>query len=274
MNKEGIETPVAQTTPANGAGDTETVSTGGKSVLSPAMRMGQKVLEWLERIIVKYSPHGNATFFPPEDFPWAKNIEANWELVRKELDAVLEHRDELPSFHEISTDQVSITQDDKWKTFFLYGYGYKSEPNCAKCPETTRLIEQVPGMLTAFFSILSPGKHIPPHRGPYKGVLRYHLGVKVPEPDKCTIRVGDDYANWAEGKGMFFDDTHEHEVWHKGQDLRVVLFMDVVRPLRFPASWLNKSLIAAIKYSPLVQNARKNEAKWEMSFEDVMKKMG
>ena len=34
-------------------------------------------------------------------------------------------------------------------------------------------------MMTAFFSILAPGKHIPPHRGPYKGLLRYHLGLQV-----------------------------------------------------------------------------------------------
>ena len=30
------------------------------------------------------------------------------------------------------------------------------------------------------FSILAPGKRIPPHDGPYKGVLRYHLGLDGP----------------------------------------------------------------------------------------------
>jgi len=35
-------------------------------------------------------------------------------------------------------------------------------------------------MKTAFFSILAPGKHLPAHRGPYKGVMRYHLGLLIP----------------------------------------------------------------------------------------------
>jgi aspartyl/asparaginyl beta-hydroxylase (cupin superfamily) len=46
---------------------------------------------------------------------------------------------------------------------------------------------------TAFFSILLPHKHIPEHRGLYKGLLRYHLALKVPKPDRgCGIQVGND----------------------------------------------------------------------------------
>lgn len=245
---------------------------GLRPALSPAMLFAFKIVQWLERMVVRFSPHGNATFFDPSEFPWAATLEANWQTIRRELDAVLEHRDQLPNFQDISKDQVSITRDDNWKTYFLYGYGYKSEGNAARCPETTRLVEQVPGMLTAFFSILSPGKHIPAHRGPYKGVLRYHLGLLVPEPrDRCRIRVGQDIRHWEEGKGLLFDDTHDHEVWNDTDGTRVVLFMDVVRPLRFPVSWLNRLIIALIKYSPIVQKARRNEEKWEMSFEDALK---
>ena len=32
-----------------------------------------------------------------------------------------------------------MTTDDRWKTYFLYGYGFRSEANCARCPETARL---------------------------------------------------------------------------------------------------------------------------------------
>ncbi len=258
-------------TPGNAETSPDLQRTELKPVLSPTMRAAFKMVQWLERIVVKYSPQGNATFFDPKDFPWTRILEDNWQTIRKELDVILEHTDELPNFQDISKDQLSITRDDKWKTFFLYGYGYKSEANAARCPETTKLVEQVPGMLTAFFSILKPGKHIPAHRGPYKGVLRYHLGLLVPEPkERCRIRVGEDVRHWEEGKGMLFDDTHDHEVWNDTEGVRVVLFMDVVRPLRFPASWLNRLIITLIKYSPIVQSARKNGAQWEMSFEDAM----
>lgn len=233
--------------------------------------LGIKLIKVLEKLIVKFSPDGNVTFFDPAKFPWTRDLEANWQTIRRELEVILQDRDQLPNFQDISTDQKTITNDSDWKTFFLYGYGYKSELNCARCPETTRLIEQIPGMLTAFFSILSPHKHIPNHRGPYKGVLRYHMGLIVPEPrEKCRIRVGDDYASWEEGKSMVFDDTFYHEVWNDTDGTRVVLFLDIVRPLRFPLSLINKTIIKLIALSPFIQSARKNQNKWERQFEDLL----
>ncbi|NIP29217.1 MAG: aspartyl/asparaginyl beta-hydroxylase domain-containing protein, partial [Candidatus Dadabacteria bacterium] len=69
----------------------------------------------------------------------------------------------------------AITTDNNWKTYFLAGYGIESKENCKRCPETARILKKIPGMKTAFFSILSPKKHIPAHKGPFNGVLRYHL---------------------------------------------------------------------------------------------------
>jgi len=63
------------------------------------------------------------------------------DLIRGELDSVLDHYDDLPNFQDISTDQLSITADDKWKPYFLFGYGFRSDANCARCPETAKLIE-------------------------------------------------------------------------------------------------------------------------------------
>jgi aspartyl/asparaginyl beta-hydroxylase (cupin superfamily) len=36
-------------------------------------------------------------------------------------------------------------------------------------------------LFQAFFSILDGGKSIPRHAAPYRGYLRYHLGLKVPK---------------------------------------------------------------------------------------------
>ena len=73
-------------------------------------------------------------FFASRDFLWSSGLEAHWATIRAELDAVLEHRDALPNFQDISTDQESITDDDRWKTFFLYGFGFRSDTNCALLP--------------------------------------------------------------------------------------------------------------------------------------------
>lgn len=232
------------------------------------LKAGFKIIQQLEKLIARFSLVGDHPFFDPAQFPWAKILEENWEAIRAEALEILERRAILPSFHDISPYQSRIS-DEKWKTFFLYGYGYKSEKNCRFCPQTTRLIEQVPGMKTAFFSILAPHKHIPDHRGPYKGLLRYHLGVIVPEPkEKCRIRVDDDFAHWEEGKSLIFDDTYRHEVWNDTDGERVILFLDVVRPLPFPISWLNSLVIRLVGASSYIQDAKRNQEIWEKRFDN------
>ena len=180
---------------------------------------------------------------------------------------MLVYRDDLPAFHEINADATDIRNDD-WKSFFLYGFGKRSDANCRRCPRTAELIERVPGMTTAFFSILLPGARLPPHTGPWKGFIRYHLGLIVPEPvDKCGIVVGGQSARWAEGRSLMFDDTYEHHVWNDTSGTRVVLFLDVVRPCRFPGSWINRAVIGAAARSPFIRTMDKRHQEWQRRFD-------
>ncbi len=229
--------------------------------------VGERILTPVERFIGKRSLVGDATFFPEDRFPWVEQVERNWLTIREELEAVMADRDALPNFQDISKDQIEITDDDRWKTLFLYGYGFKAKLGIALCPKTAALMEQIPGMTTAMFSILSPHKHILDHRGPYKGVLRYHLGLIVPEQAaQCRIRVGDDIRHWEKGKSLIFDDTFNHEVWNDTDQTRVVLFVDVLRPLPAPWSQINKLIVKAIGYSPFVLDAKRNNEAWEKRF--------
>ena len=231
--------------------------------------LGGKLLWTLEKLIAKTSKVPNTPYFDLDLFDWTKDLENNHAAIRSELDQILEHLEQVPNFQQISTDQKSITTDDKWKTYFLYGFGYKAEQNCARCPETTKLIEKIPGMKTAFFSILAPGKHIPEHRGLYKGFIRYHLGVKIPKPiTQCGIKVDGETRHWEEGKSLLFDDTYLHEAWNKSDEFRVVLFMDILRPLKFPGNVLNDVLLSLIKRSSYIQDAKKNQEAWEEKYEE------
>lgn len=210
---------------------------------------------------------GDREFFDATDFPWVGAVEADWLKVRAELDTLLPYAAELPNFQDISTDQEVLTQDDGWKTYFFYAYGLKMLANCRRCPETTKLLQRIPGMKTAFFSILGPRKHLPPHCGPYKGVLRLHLGLLVPEPvTMCGIRVGAQTRHWREGRVMVFDDRFEHEAWNMTDGLRAVLFVDFMRPMRFPANMLNSMLTWCIAFSPFVLGGVRNYLRWERSF--------
>jgi ornithine lipid ester-linked acyl 2-hydroxylase len=229
--------------------------------------VGERVLAPIERFIGKRSLVGDATFFANERFPWIEQLEANWLTIRSELERVLEDRESRPNFQDISKDQIEITDDDNWKTFFLYGYGFEAKLGTEMCPKTADLMQRIPGMTTAMFSILSPHKHILDHRGPYKGVLRYHLGLVVPrDAEACRIRVGEDFRHWQEGKSLVFDDTFNHEVWNDTDEVRVVLFVDVLRPLPSPDSLINRAIVKAIGYSPFVLDAKRNQEAWERRY--------
>ena len=236
--------------------------------LAVANEAGARVLHGMERLVLRSSLVPTTPFLPLQTFEWIPNLEANWRTIRAELDQVLSYRDALPNFQDISVDQASITDDDGWKTYFFFGYGFRSEANCARCPQTAALLDGVPGMTTAFFSILSPHKQIGAHRGPWRGVLRYHLALLVSEPSGAAgISVGGEVAHWEEGHSLLFDDGYEHQAWNNTDGVRVVLFVDVVRPLKSPADQLNRALISAIGRSPYIRDARTRHQAWERRFE-------
>lgn len=236
-----------------------------------AFSLAKRFVWGLDAFYARYSRVGDREFFDAADFGWVPAIEADWRKVRAELDALLPYAAHLPNFQDLSPDQRHLSQDDGWKTFFFYAYGLKAKANCRRCPETAKLLRRIPGMKTAFFSIFAPGKRLPPHRGPYKGVLRLHLGLLVPEPhQRCAIRVGSEVRHWEEGKVLIFDDTFEHEAWNETDGVRVVLFVDVVRPMRFPANLVNRLMIWAIALSPFVLGSAGSYARWERRFEKIV----
>ena len=115
------------------------------------------------------------------DFSFIPEIEKNWKLIYLEMENILKFRNLIPAFHEVSKDQKSISKGNKWKTFGLFGFGYKFRKNCSFAPKTTELLEKIPGLQTAWFSIISPGYHIPSHTGVTKSIIRGHLGLKIPQ---------------------------------------------------------------------------------------------
>jgi beta-hydroxylase len=225
------------------------------------------VVAFVERLNLSCSKVGNPPIYDNAVFPWTKAIEREWRAIRAELDRVLTRQQDLPGFHEIATDVASISQDRGWKTFFLSGYGFKSGPNIARCPDTWRICQNIPGLITVMFSILEPGKHLPPHRGPYNGVLRLHLGLIVPEPrDALGIRVEKDVYRWKEGEAVIFDDAYEHEAWNRTPHTRVVLFVDFRKPLRFPANFFNWLLLHLAMFTPFIREGMDNQKAWEKKF--------
>lgn len=208
-------------------------------------------------------------------FPWAEDLRAEWPAIRDELEALLKHRAALPNFQEISPDQYKISPDSRWKTFLLYGFGDRMDFGCEMCPRTAAALERVPGLTTAFFSILSPGKHIPRHRGVTKGLVRCHLGLRVPKSaERCLMEVDDMPCVWREGEIFFFDDTYPHEVWNETKEERAVLLFDFERPMGLPGRIVSRLMLTLLRRTAYFKDAIRNQRAWEQRYRETMAQAG
>jgi aspartyl/asparaginyl beta-hydroxylase (cupin superfamily) len=200
-------------------------------------------------------------------FPWAEEFRARWPKIRAELETQLQDRSSIPRFQDISPDQYKISPDDQWRTFVLYGLGHRSDLACELCPETAAALELVPHLESAFFSILAAGKHVPRHRGVTKGMVRCHLGLKVPDdPEHCFMDVDGERCTWKEGELLFFDDTFKHEVWNDTDEERVVLLFDFERPMSWAGRLVSRSMMLALRQTAYFKDAYRNQKAWEARY--------
>eukprot|EP00743_Colponemidia_sp_Colp-15_P010840 GILK01011995.1.p1 GENE.GILK01011995.1~~GILK01011995.1.p1 ORF type:complete len:236 (+),score=36.29 GILK01011995.1:37-744(+) len=196
------------------------------------------------RTNVKHRPSPTLFYFPgitskswhdssEPHFKWTKQLEDNVDVIKKEY---LELRDKgFASDYHVKDDEHKL-HEGSWDWFNFIDKGKKQDKFRQACPDTTRLLENVPGLFTdtpfgfAFFSTLKPGSHIAPHCSPCNLRIRCHFPLIV--PPYCGIRVADEERVWQEGKCLLFDDSYEHEVWHQGEvnegaQERVVLLFDI-----------------------------------------------
>lgn len=244
----------------------------GKRLVAWFKRSGRPALD---RLIAHQSRVGDPVVFDKGLFPWTTEFERAHSAIRKEAEQLLGFSDRLPGFHEVSPDQKRISSGEDWKTVWLYGFGYRPEITNRLCPVTSRLLDEVPGLQSALFSILAPGAHIPKHRGVTKGLINYHLGVLVPhDPTQAYMQIADHRFHWEDGDSYLFDDTNAHEVWNESEQARVVLFMQVERPLRTPGRLLFRLFLRILRHTPYVKGPIDNARKWEARLEEVEGLMG
>lgn len=231
-------------------------------------KFGKRLIRRLRGFLASQSLVSNDPVLDSADFPFLKPFEEHWQGIHGELQKILEHKESVPAFEEVSSDQKRIAKGQQWRTFILYGFGTKLEKNCAHAPLTTRLLEQVPTLQTAWFSILEPGYHITAHKGVTKGILRVHLGLVVPDDrENCYMRVEDKKYPWEPGELIVFDDTYDHEVRNDTPQPRVVLLFDFVRPMRFWGRVLNWVFIQGLKMTAYYQEPKAKMKGFEDQFE-------
>jgi aspartyl/asparaginyl beta-hydroxylase (cupin superfamily) len=186
-----------------------------------------------------------------ETCPQLLELNRNAATIRTELLGLLAEKAAIPRYHEVDRMQYGISArvdpDKDWKVFYLYAMGEKPAENRARCPRTAALLDGIPGLFQAFFSILDGGKSVPAHCGPYRGYLRYHLGLVVPRDHPPSIRIKDQHHTWQEGQSILFDDSWDHEVTNISTSERVVLIVDIRRPMPLPLASLNRFVEAVMR---------------------------
>jgi ornithine lipid ester-linked acyl 2-hydroxylase len=233
------------------------------------MKAGKRTLRRVGEFQARHSLVGTGPVLDNAEFAWVAELEQSTERIRAELDAVLVRPQDIPSFHQLSPDQHRISKGDNWKTYAFYVFGNRVDDNCATCPDTAALLAGLPDLQNAWFSILAPRYHIPPHRGPTRAIIRCHLGLKVPaDCEQCWLRVDDQICHWQEGRCLVFDDTYEHEVRNDTDEVRVVLFLDFDRPMDRTGRLFNRLLIAVVRGSAYVRDPLKNLAAWNARVRD------
>jgi beta-hydroxylase len=119
-----------------------------------------------------------------------------------------------------------------WKRFYLKWYDAPLPSALAQCPKTVTLVEKIPTIHAAMFAVLPPGSKLNPHRDPFAGSLRYHLGLSTPNDDACRIYIDGNMYSWRDGQDIVFDETFVHSAANDTSQTRIILFCDLERPLR------------------------------------------
>jgi len=163
--------------------------------------------------------------------PELQIIQNNWKVIHKEYQLI---KNKLKPIKGETYFEDDIIKTDKWERFYIKWYSDISNEVTKQIPKTTKLLNQCQNIQLAMFSVMKSGTIVYPHRGPYRGSLRVHLGLECPSMEEgCYIKIDDMKYGWKDGDLLIFDDTYTHEVQNKSKKERVVLFMDINRPLLF-----------------------------------------
>jgi len=104
-------------------------------------------------------------------------------------------------------------------------------------------------------AMLPPGSELTKHRDPYAGSFRYHLGLVTPNSDDCYLCVDGERYAWRDGEAVMFDETYLHYAKNETDHNRIILFLDVKRPVRlFLVDWLNEGFSRLVMSASATKN--------------------
>jgi len=196
-----------------------------------------------------FSAIPNRAYADVSRFPELDALRLNADVIREEGLALMAHA-RMKSPDQKDDAGFNSFAKSGWKRFYLKWYG-DAHPSAQRlCPRTTALLRDIPGVSAAMFTTLPPGAVLNPHKDPYAGSLRYHLGLVTPNDDRCNIVVDGKPYSWRDGEAVIFDETYIHAAENRTDVERLILFCDVERPMRHGFArgfnrWFGRHVVAA-----------------------------
>ncbi len=188
-------------------------------------------------------PRGRGVFLDLAQYPELAPLREHWQTIRDEAVQLMQKG----YFERISDSNSASYFDVGFRTFYKYGwskfylkwYGYTHASALALCPQTVAILQRIPSVNGAMFSLLPPGSKLTRHLDPVAISLRYHLGLSTPNHDACWIEVDGQTYSWRDGDAALFDITYLHHARNDTSQPRLILMCDVDRPMSWPGAIVN-----------------------------------
>ncbi|SEF12799.1 beta-hydroxylase [Burkholderia sp. WP9] len=184
-----------------------------------------------------FSKVPNAPYIETRHFPELAALKSEWHTFREEALALQEASriQAAGKYNDIGFNSFFRTG---WKRFYLKWYDHPHPSAAALCPRTIEILQRAPSVKAAMFAMLPANGSLNPHRDPFAGSLRYHLGLITPNDDRCAIVVDGVPYSWRDGEDVVFDETYLHHAANATMQDRIILFCDIERPMKY--GWAQK----------------------------------
>ncbi|MDK2596626.1 aspartyl/asparaginyl beta-hydroxylase domain-containing protein [Pseudoalteromonas obscura] len=200
------------------------------------LRKGWPIFAPLNVLLYLSTKRGaRSAFVDAGQFEGLAILQDNWQEISKEVNNLYH----LGYFEKTTNKDNLSFYDVGFRTFYKYGWSkfyctwYGTTLNSAKelCPNTIKLLEQIPSVNGAMFTILPAGSKLTRHLDPIACSFRYHLALDTPNSSDCFINVDGKKQAWRNGEAFIFDETYLHFVENNTDKPRLILMCDIERPL-------------------------------------------
>jgi beta-hydroxylase len=189
--------------------------------------------------------------FAANTVPGLDKIRASYPVIRSEAKVLL---DTGVFQRPPAVDEPGYNTFEKggWRLYPLKWYTKECGKSAVQaCPKTCAILDSIPAVRSAMFTVLPPGARLGRHHDPIASSLRYHLGLLTPNSEKCALTLdGTDYP-WRDGEELLFDQTYLHSAINRTDIVRVILFCDVektqlIAGVKGFAEAVNRALVAKL----------------------------